>query len=577
MAQLTTRFAKAVTADTVLQDYPRPQLVRSSYVNLNGLWDYAFTKDAVLPEKFDGRILVPFSPESALSGINRQLQPDEYLWYRRRFPLVKPQRGKKLLLHFGAVDQSCAVYINGETAGTHIGGYLPFTLDITDLVVSGENELLVLVQDLSDTSYHSRGKQKLQPGGMYYTAQSGIWQTVWMELVPDNYIESLRLTPDYDASTLHILVKTAEATAVSCRIPGCPDCSFVSNTEAVIPIPDKISWSPEHPHLYQLQLQTGQDRVSSYFAMRKCDIQTDKDGIRRIFLNNQPYIQTGVLDQGYYPESLYTPPCDEAMVTDIQSMKDLGFNMLRKHAKIEPDRWYYHCDRLGMLVWQDMVNGGTSYDDFLVTYLATLMSALHISMKDHHYKRLSRLEEEGRLAFLDEVRSTIDALYSHPCIVCWVPFNEGWGQFDANQVTDLIRSLDTTRLIDQASGWYDQKGGDFKSLHYYFFWLWFIREKKRAVALTEFGGYAWHVPKHSYADTVYGYKTFGSKEELTAGYAELLEKKIYPKIKKGLSALIYTQLSDVEEEVNGFYTYDREILKMDAAVVQQWNRRIREL
>lgn len=575
--QLKTKWTDRIKPDQVWQEYPRPQLVRSSYLNLNGLWEYAFTDTPELPQSFDGRILVPFSPESLLSGVGRQLQPSEYLWYRRSFTIAKPQQGKKLLLHFGAVDQSCAVYVNGEPAGSHIGGYLPFTLDITPYLLTRANELVVLVQDLSDTSCHSRGKQRLERGGMFYTAQSGIWQTVWLELVPENYIRRLRLTPDYDHSTLRILAETETETSVFCQISGGITAAFPSNAEAAVPIPAKKDWSPEHPYLYELSLQTDSDRITSYFAMRKCDIQTDSHGVRRLFLNNKPYLQTGVLDQGYYPDGLYTPPCDEAMIADIQAMKDLGFNLLRKHIKVEPDRWYYHCDRLGMLVWQDMVNGGGTYDSFFVTYLATLLSALHITVKDSDYSRFAREEETGRQEFLAEVRETVETLYSHPCIVCWVPFNEGWGQFDANEVTQLLRSLDPTRLIDQASGWFDQKGGDFKSIHYYFLWLWFQKEKKRAAALTEFGGYAWHVDGHSYTDAVYGYRLFDSRQSLTAGYEKLLQKKILPRVKKGLSALIYTQLSDVEEEVNGFYTYDRAMLKFDAAAVREWNRRLRTL
>lgn len=313
--------------------------------------------------------------------------------------------------------------------------------------------------------------------------------------------------------------------------------------------------------------------------MRKCDIRTDAAGLRRIFLNNAPYMQTGVLDQGYWPDGLYTAPCDEAFLFDIRSMKELGFNMIRKHIKIEPQRWYYHCDRLGMLVWQDMVCGGTSYRHWFVTYMATLFNALHWSVNDGKQSRslLSRREEEGQKLFYKETRDTIEALYNHPSIICWVPFNEGWGQFDALKAADFIRVLDPGRLIDHASGWFDQKGGDLCSLHYYFFSLKFTPEPVRALALTEFGGYSWKIPGHSYSDKLYGYGKYDSRQALTEGYRKLLTSTILPAVEKGISATIYTQLSDVEEEVNGLYTYDREILKPDKETVIQLNRAMKDI
>lgn len=606
-----TRWSRSGEPQNTWKEYPRPAMVRASYINLNGLWDYCFTRSNSAPSQFSGQIAVPFSPEAPLSGVGRQLRPDEYLWYRRSFTLPSRPDGWRVLLHFGAVDQECTVFVNGKTAGTHTGGYLPFTLDITDWAGRTADELLVRVRDYSDASYYSRGKQKLHNGGMFYTAQSGIWQTVWLELVPDPYIAAVLFTPDYDGSCCRVRVHTKGGGAkglIRCTVrpeteadrryrddPLHPvperqsssrtDASAAVNTftlapgrEAILPLPGFHAWSPEDPFLYHAALEMGDDHVECYFAMRKCDIRTGSDGLRRIFLNNSPYMQTGVLDQGYWPDGLYTAPCDEAFIYDIRAMKELGFNMLRKHVKIEPQRWYYHCDRLGMLVWQDMVCGGSTYRHWFVTYLATLFNAMHVAIKDGKQSRflLSRRDAEGRKQFLRETKDTIEALRVHPSIVCWVPFNEGWGQFDAMKTADFVRSLDPTRLIDHASGWFDQKGGDLCSLHYYFFTLKFRPEPVRALALTEFGGYSWQIPGHSCSEKLYGYGKYNSRQALTEGYRRLLADTILPAVKKGISATIYTQLSDVEEEVNGLYTYDREILKPDGETVRRLNQELKD-
>ena len=600
-----TRWSRSINPADTWKEYPRPAMVRASYINLNGMWDYCFTPSPNIPARFEGQLPVPFSPEAPLSGVGRRLSPDEFLWYRRSFTLRKQQKDQRVLLHFGAVDQECAVFVNGKPAGEHTGGYLPFTLDITDITEEASNELLVRVRDYSDTSCYSRGKQKLNKGGMFYTAQSGIWQTVWLELVPDPYISAVHFTPDYDGSCCRVRITASgrrKGGPIRCTVrpeteedrqyrddPARPAAgkqssgavcvhTFSPDREAVLPLPGFHAWTPEDPFLYHATLEMEDDRVECYFAMRKCDIQTGSDGLRRIFLNNSPYMQTGVLDQGYWPDGLYTAPCDEAFIYDIRAMKDLGFNMLRKHIKIEPQRWYYHCDRLGMLVWQDMVCGGSSYRHWFVTYLATLFNAMHITIKDGRHSRflLSRRDAEGRKQFLRETKETIEALRVHPSIVCWVPFNEGWGQFDALKIADFVRSLDSTRLIDHASGWFDQKGGDLCSLHYYFFTLKFRPEPVRALALTEFGGYSWQVPGHSYSEKLYGYGKYDSRQTLTEGYRRLLSSTILPAVKQGISATIYTQLSDVEEEVNGLYTYDREILKPDGETVRKLNQELKD-
>jgi beta-galactosidase/beta-glucuronidase len=591
--QLKTRWADRVDRDHVLEEYPRPLLQRESYVNLNGYWDYAITEEGKKPRRYDGRILVPFSPEASLSGVGRQLKPQESLWYHRTLPgEICPERGKRWLLHFGAVDQYAAVSVNGKTVKRHLGGYLPFSADVTDFLGEAGNELTVQVRDYSDMFYYSRGKQKLKRGGMFYTAQSGIWQTVWMEQVPETYIRELTVTPLYDEAAFLVRVRLSgvcpsedgqvymdeeRRNKVSVTVSSEETQPFrtegCEGREIRIPIPDMHSWSPEDPFLYDIEVLAGRDRVRSYGAMRKVSVGEDAKGVPRIFLNNRPYFQRGVLDQGYWPEGLYTPPCDEAMIYDIRTMKRLGFNMLRKHVKIEPQRWYYHCDRIGMLVWQDMVNGGRSYQSWYVTYLATAMEYFHLRMHDSLLWLLGRKDERGRRQFVSEMRGTIRALYNHPSIVTWVIFNEGWGQFHAAALTKIVREADKGRLIDQASGWFDQGGGDVRSIHNYFFPL-HIKAERRVTALTEFGGYSLTVPGHHMYRKVYGYRIYRKKSELTRGYGEWMEREILPNIEKGLSASVYTQLSDVEEETNGILTYDREVLKLDEETVRELNEKM---
>lgn len=578
MRRLKTRWSGQVDREHVLEEYPRPLMRRDSYINLNGIWDYAIRSEKGMPDKYDGAICVPFSPEARLSGVGRQLKPREYLWYRRELPRqIRPEEGRRWLLHFGAVDQYAKIYVNGRLAKEHLGGYLPFTADITSALHEEGNELMVLARDYSDASYYSRGKQKLKRGGMFYTAQSGIWQTVWAEQVPDNYITDIASTPLYDRGCLRITVETrksgmAEITVSSGEMQPV-QAEGRSGHPIDIPLKNMHSWSPEDPFLYDIEVKMGEDHIESYAAMRKIEVKKDGNGIPRLFLNNHPYFQKGVLDQGYWPEGLYTPPCDEAMVYEIRKMKELGFNMIRKHVKIEPQRWYYHCDRLGMLVWQDMVNGGRPYKAWYVTYMATAMEFFHVRMNDSLLGLLGRKEERGRRQFVEEMRRTIKTLSGHPSIVTWVIFNEGWGQFHASVVTRIAREMDDTRLLDQASGWFDQGGGDIRSIHDYFFPL-KVRPEKRVVALTEFGGYSLGVPGHRMYQKVYGYRLYVRKKELTQGYRDLIEKEVIPNIPRGLSATIYTQLSDVEEEINGILTYDREVVKLQEDVVREMNDRL---
>lgn len=587
MKQLFTRWGKQLDCEHVLEEYPRPLLVRKSYINLNGYWEYAFTEKYIRPVQFDGKILVPFSPESALSGVGRQLKPDEYLWYRRTFfvSLQGFQKEKlRRLLHFGAADQSCVVFINGKEAVRHTGGYLPFEADITKYLAEGENEILVSVKDLSDTSYHSRGKQKLKRGGMFYTAQSGIWQTVWMEDVPDEYIHGITAIPDLDAGKVRITVMSGNSCAVEIEVrkPGiCSEAmkkpedvieedtvledwghgAGVSNEEIVIDLPYIYPWTCEHPYLYYFTVKMGEDTAESYFAVRTFTIEPDDSGIPRICLNHKVQYQKGVLDQGYWPDGLYTAPSDEALIFDIQSMKNMGFNMLRKHIKIEPQRWYYHCDRLGMVVWQDMVNGGTMYKHWFVTYGATALSRGKLKIKDACTRLLSREDKAGRLEFVKEMKETVKRLKGHPSIAVWVIFNEGWGQFQTADMTEIVRKEDPVRLIDQASGWFDQGGGDFQSIHNYFFKLRIKPEERRATVLSEFGGYSMRSEGHSACLSQYGYGIYTDLSPLNQAYMKL-QREVEKRIPEGLCASVYTQLSDVEEEVNGIFTYDREVLKI---------------
>ena len=574
-----------------LAEYPRPAMRRDSCEILNGPWQYAITQTAEYPAAWQGSILVPYSPEAPASGVNRTLQPGQWLHYHRLFAPPAGEGGR-VLLHFGAVDYACAVQVNGHLAGGHRGGYWPFTLDITDLLNgTGRNSLWVAVQDPTGHGTQARGKQTLKPGGMFYPAQSGIWQTVWLERVPDNYIQTLTVTPDYDARTVTVRVHTAKpGGAVNLwamvRAGGVTIAEDWGSDEAdqdgevTLNIPEEhfFPWSPDTPFLYDLTVGTNQgeeaglDTVHSYFALRKWSCTPDAHGVLRFCLNDKPILLNGLLDQGYWPEGLYTPPSDAAVERELSEVKALGFNLLRKHAKIEPQRWYYHCDRLGLIVWQDIVNGGSAYNLWFVTYLTNVLQPLLRRFPDGKACRrlLSRAKPAGREEYAHELADTVQALRCHPCIACWVPFNEGWGQFDAGKAVQALRTLDGTRLVDEASGWFDQGGGDVHSLHNYFYPL-RIRPQKRTVALSEYGGIAWPMPGHEPPRKTYGYSTAKDRQELTARYKKLQLKTVLPQLEKGLSALVYTQLTDVEDEVNGLFTYDRAAVKPDANAVRSVN------
>ena len=561
MPELKTVWGEALREEQVLREYPRPQMVRESYVNLNGCWDYAITAAETAPEGWDGKILVPFSPEAPLSGVRRTLEPGQVLWYRREIAETR-REGQRLLLHFGAVDQEAKIYVNGRIAGEHLGGYTAFTVELTDFLTDAPSVLTVAVRDGTDTNEYCRGKQKTRRGGIWYTPQSGIWQTVWMEWVPEAYISGLRITPDAAGGCVRVVVEAEVNRACYLHFAGRRIGAF-TNREAVIRVERPELWTPETPKLYAFSAELGEDRVESYFALRDVGVGRDAEGRPCLLLNGKPVFQTGVLDQGYWPDGLYTAPSDEALIWDIQTMKDLGFNLLRKHIKVEPMRWYYHCDRLGMLVWQDVPNGGGAYR--MMTISAPLLTGRH--RKDDDYRRFARTDAEGRAEYGQTLRELVGQLANCPCIVQWVPFNEGWGQFDAAEAVRQIRALDGTRTVDHASGWHDQGIGDVQSLHVYFYKYRFRPDRRgRAVVLSEFGGYNLPVEGHTWNGKNFGYRGCKSAEALEAAYERLFEGQILPAKERGLAACVYTQLSDVEDEVNGLVTYDRKVVKLRGAV-----------
>jgi beta-galactosidase/beta-glucuronidase len=563
---IMTRWAEYVNHDKVLPEYPRPQMVRKEWRNLNGLWNYAIRpKEESKPDIFDQKILVPYPIESALSGIKKPVGGENKLWYQRSFEIPDGWKGQRIILHLGAVDWETTVWINNREVGKHRGGYDGFGFDITDFLdQSGSQEIVLAVWDPVDSGFQPRGKQVKKPRGIWYTSVTGIWQTVWLEPVPIMHIEYLKIIPDVDESCVRItafctemnpgysvLVRIKDDNQVQAEVEGVPGEEIVANIE------NPALWSPDSPFLYNLEVSLINDQekqidfVSSYFGMRKIALGKDEQGITRIFLNNEPIFMHGPLDQGWWPDGLYTAPTDEALRYDIEMTKKLGFNMIRKHVKIEPERWYYWCDKLGLVVWQDMPSGDES-----------------IGPEDPDILR----SKESAVQFKKELRCMIDGLYNHPSIIMWVLFNEGWGQFETEKITQWIKEYDPTRLVNSASGWSDRGCGDVHDIHSYPGPASPPNEGDRAAVLGEYGGLGLPLLGHTWRkEENWGYRGFENAEDLTFAYQELT-RKLWPLFKNGLCAAVYTQLTDVEIEVNGLMTYDRAVIKMDPERVRLINR-----
>jgi len=565
--RLKTRWAADVSPKNAHQEYPRPQLVRKDWLNLNGLWDLAIvSKESGKPEAFQTQILVPFPVESALSGVMKMVSENERLWYRRTFEVPRKWDGKRILLNFGAVDFEATVWVNGKQVGQHRGGYDDFSFDITQVVfLKGPNEIVVSVWDPTDAGTQPRGKQVRKPHSIWYTPTSGIWQTVWLEPVSAVHIKAVKIMPDIDDSSVTIRpisTATLGKFSVEARVHEGVKTIYTATISPggtlVLPIKQPRLWSPEDPHLYSLtvRLKLGSrtiDEVESYFGMRKSSLGKDDKGFTRLMLNNKPYFQFGPLDQGFWPDGIYTAPTDKALRYDIEMTKKLGFNMARKHVKIEPERWYYWCDKLGLLVWQDMPSGDK-----------------YIGDKDPDIKR----SPESAAEFESELTALVEDHENHPSIVMWVPYNEGWGQWDTPRIVNMIKKLDPTRLVDNTSGWTDRGVGDVNDMHKYPGPGAPEPESKRAAVLGEFGGLGLPIRGHTWQDEKnWGYRSYTNSATLTSAYLDLVDK-LFPLIsEKGLSAAVYTQTTDVEIEVNGLMTYDRELVKMDLDKIAAANRR----
>jgi beta-galactosidase/beta-glucuronidase len=605
---LMTQWGEKVTPDNAWREYPRPQLARERWHNLNGLWDYAITsKTAPAPAKFDGKILVPFAPEAALSGVGKILQPEERLWYRRAFEVPIAWKGERILLHFGAVDYECALWVNGGFVGAHTGGFDSFSFDLTAYLKDSGNELLLTVTDPSDKGEQPRGKQQLKPEGIWYTPVSGIWQTVWLEPVPATlHLAELRLTPDVDAGGLRVVALTSQAIAddtYAVRFTASAEGKTVATTmvrinrEGFLKVPGARLWSPSDPFLYDVKAElirvknpwpqpAGNERpnerrprfgarerdlyekaeaegspldvVTSYFGMRKVSLGPGPvAGQPAILLNGQPLFQHGPLDQGWWPDGLHTPPADAAMKWEIEWLRQAGFNMLRKHIKVEPARYYYHCDRLGMLIWQDMPSG--------------FNLGLRNGRSDEGEPiRLSTSREQHEL----ELRRMLGRLHNAPSIVMWVVFNEGWGQYESKAMAQWVKAIDGSRLVNADSGWLDMNVGELFDIHTYQEIPQTPQQKPdRAVVLGEYGGVGWPIENHLWNPKMrnWGYQTYQDKTAYLNALRKKVEALVPMKQKLGVSAAVYTQTTDVEGEVNGLMTYDRKYIKVDPALMREMN------
>lgn len=573
--RISTQWSEQVNPDNVLPEYPRPIMERAEWKNLNGLWDYAIIeKGKHSPSVFDGKILVPFAVESSLSGVAKTVGAEKELVYRRSFDVPSSWKGKKVLLHFGAVDWKTDVWVNDVKVGSHTGGFTPFSFDITEALQGKNNTLLVKVWDPTDKGYQPRGKQVSRPEGIWYTPVTGIWQTVWLEPVSESYIQDLRITPDIDNSLLSLKALVKDATSKDLvEVKVFDGQQLVAQGKSIngecvqVAMPENAKlWSPESPFLYTLKVSLKQngklvDEVSSYAAMRKYSSKRDANGIVRLELNNKSLFQFGPLDQGWWPDGLYTAPTDEALLYDIQKTKDFGFNMIRKHIKVEPARWYTYCDKLGIIVWQDMPSGDRNPE-----------------WQNRKYFEGTEMKRsaESEACYRKEWKEIMDALYSYPCIGTWIPFNEAWGQFKTPEIVEWTKQYDPTRLVNPASGGNHYTCGDMLDLHNYPAPELYLYDAQRATVLGEYGGIGWVVQGHIWEpDRNWGYIQFNSSKEVTDEYVKYAEK-LYDLIPRGFSAAVYTQTTDVEVEVNGLMTYDRKVIKLDEKRVREINRKLCE-
>jgi len=571
--KIKTRWASQIDVNNVLPEYPRPLMERTEWLNLNGLWNYAILpvgKQA--PSTFDGKILVPFAIESSLSGVQKNVGKANELWYEREFTIPSKWKNNRIILHFGAVDWKTDVWVNDVKVGQHSGGYTPFSFEITSALKNGSNKLMVKVWDPTNDSYQPRGKQVNKPEGIWYTSVTGIWQTVWLEPVSEKFITQVKTTPNIDKNILNIEVATNDFSALErIEVKVLDGSRIVATAKSInhlpleVVMPDDVKlWSPDSPFLYNLEITlwngTKQiDKVKSYAAMRKYSIKRDENGIVRLQLNNKNLFQFGPLDQGWWPDGLYTAPTDEALKFDVQKTKDFGFNMIRKHVKVEPARWYMHCDRLGMIVWQDMPSGdhGPQWQP------------------RQYFNGVEFLRSpESEANYRKEWKEIIDFLYSYPCVGVWVPFNEAWGQFKTKEIAEWTKLYDPSRLVNPASGGNHYPVGDILDLHNYPQPALYLYDGQRATVLGEFGGIGWAVKGHLWEpDRNWGYVQFNSAKEVTDEYVKYAEQ-LMNLIQHGFSAAVYTQTTDVEVEVNGLMTYDREVIKMDESRVKQINQKI---
>ena len=571
--KIKTSWGEQLDPKNVLPEYPRPIMERNDWKNLNGPWKYAITKKGdPTPAAYQGDILVPFAVESSLSGVGKMINEKEELWYQRTFDVPSAWRGKQILLHFGAVDWKAEVWVNDVKVGEHTGGFTPFYFDITSVLNKGNNDLVVKVWDPSDRGEQPRGKQIANPHGIWYTPVTGIWQTVWLEPVATQYITNLKTTPDIDNNSVKVEVAANTTSADKVEVKVFDGKNLVAKGAALNGVPVELAmpanaklWSPDSPFLYNMEVTLYKDgkaidQVKSYTAMRKYSIRKGQNGITRLQLNNKDYFQFGPLDQGWWPDGLYTAPTDEALVYDLKKTKDFGYNMVRKHVKVEPARWYTHCDQLGLIVWQDMPNGGPSPQWQARNYFNGT-EVIRSAASEANYRK--------------EWKEIIDCLYSYPSIAVWVPFNEAWGQFKTPEIVAWTKEYDPSRLVNPASGGNHYTCGDILDLHHYPGPNMFLYDPRRATVLGEYGGIGLVVEGNTWVNDKknWGYVKFNTSDEVTNEYIKY-GKHLLELIRKGFSAAVYTQTTDVEGEINGLMTYDRKVIKMNEAKVREINQQI---